>query len=344
MRFKQLESFHYSLFTIHIFTHPLIADSRFPYICRMSSPVICIGATLIDELYFCHEKTVAATSNPAVMKRYAGGVTRNIAQQLASLEIPVQLITVLGNDPDGEWLKEDCMKNAIGMDAVRRVDDNTGKYASILDADGSLYAAACTDPCGKYLDPVFLREQTGLLNSAFMIIADTNLAEESLSWLAAFSREKNIPLLIEPVSVAKACKLSRVDISGIFMITPNEDELPSLCKDIHDSIGGCMQELFERGVENIWLRKGEQGSEIFNRKENIALHAPVISITDSTGAGDAALAGWVAAYYHGYDAVKCLQAGHTLAIEVLQVHGAVIPGFTKEQLFHSIKKYYPDEQ
>ena len=310
----------------------------------MPSPVICIGATLVDELFFCNEKTVAATSNPAVLKRYAGGVIRNIAHHLALLEIPVQLITVLGNDADGEWLMGDCKKNGIGLDAVFRVDDNTGKYASILDADGSLYAAACTDPCGKYLNPEFLQQQIDILVTAALIIADTNISGDTLSWLAAFCRGKDIPLLIEPVSVAKAKKLARVDISGVFMLTPNEDELPSLCNMAYQNVQACLEELFQRGVKNIWLRKGEKGSEIFSKEISISLHAPGISVTDSTGAGDAALAGWVAAWYWGLDPLKCLQAGHALAVNTLQVHGAVITDITKEKLFHSIKKYYPDEQ
>ena len=310
----------------------------------MPSPVICIGATLVDELFFCNEKTVAATSNPAVLKRYAGGVVRNIAHHLALLEIPVQLITVLGNDPDGEWLKNDCEKNGIDMDAVLWVNDNTGKYASILDADGSLYAAACTDPCGKYLNQEFLQQKKAILGTAAMIIADTNISEDTLAWLADYCREKNIPLLVEPVSVAMAGKLAAIDISGIFMLTPNEDELPSLCNIAHQNVLDCLEELFKRGVKNIWLRKGEKGSQFFNKESCFALHAPQITVTDSTGAGDAALAGWVAAYSWGSDPLKCLKAGHALAVEVLQVHGAVIASITKEKLFHSIKKYNPDEQ
>ena len=169
-------------------------------------------------------------------------------------------------------------------------------------------------------------------------------ATESLARVYAAAEEKNIQLLVEPVSVAKARKLSGIDISGIFMITPNEDELPSICNVPHKNIQDCLEELFQRGIKNIWLRKGEKGSEIFNKGNNLSLAVPAINVIDSTGAGDAALAGWAAAHHWGLSPVKCLQAGHTLAIEVLQVHGAVITDISKEKLLHSIKKYYQDEQ
>jgi len=163
-----------------------------------------------------------------------------------------------------------------------------------------------------------------------------------LSWLAKFSRQNNIPLLIDPVSVVKARKLAAIDISGIFMITPNEDELSSVCSGEFQNTNAGIESLLQRGVQNIWLRKGEQGSEIFSKGTSLRLPVPVINIKDSTGAGDAALAGWAAAYYHGLQPLQCLQAGHTLAMEVLQVQGAIMPGITKEKLFGLIKKYYPN--
>ncbi len=309
----------------------------------MSSPVICIGAALIDELYFCSEQTIAATSNPAKLKRSAGGVARNIAHQLALLEVPVQLITVLGNDPDANWLLEDCRKNNIGTEFLLQVVDGTGKYASILNPDGSLFVAACSDLCEIYISPEFLMKQDRCLSTACMIIADTNLSIETLKWLASFCNQKNIPLLIEPVSVSKAKKLADMDMAGVFMITPNEDELISLCKHPAQNVNEALKELFQRGVKKIWLRKGAAGSEIFGKDGGLSLAAPTISITDSTGAGDAALAGWAAARYMGFDEMQCLKTGHALAFEVLQVNGAVANTVTKEKLFKAVKKYYPDE-
>ena len=276
----------------------------------MASPVICIGAALVDELFFCMDNTVAGTSNPAILKRYAGGVAGNIARHLAMLGIPVDLITVLGNDADGHWLKNECNQNGIGTDHILWVNDSTGKYASVLNADGSLYVAACTDPCGKYLDVAFLQQPEHFLSTATLIIADTNLPADTVQWLASFCRKMNIILLVEPVSVVKAKKLAEADLTGIFMLTPNEDELPSLCKQVHQHITESIEELHQRGVKKIWLRKGADGSEIFGKDSNLSLHAPSITIKDSTGAGDAALAGWAAAWYMGMDEQQCLRAGH----------------------------------
>ena len=72
----------------------------------MSNPVICIGAALVDELFHATGEMLLATTNEAMVTKTAGGVSRNIAHQLAILGVRVQLISVFGNDSDGDWLKQ----------------------------------------------------------------------------------------------------------------------------------------------------------------------------------------------------------------------------------------------
>ena len=308
----------------------------------MSSPVICIGATLIDELFFCKEEAVAATSNPAFVKRAAGGVVCNIARHLGLLNIPVELITIVGNDTDGNWLRSEIEKCNVGTQHLIEVEVPTGKYVSILNKDGSLYAAACSDVSVEYLTPQALQLYASLLSTASLIVSDTNLSVAAITWLSAFCKQKNIRLILEPVSVLKAKKLATADVSGIFMVTPNEDELPHLSSTPHRERDCLLEEILHRGIENIWLRKGVNGSSVYSKGIAVDLDAASISVLDTTGAGDAALAGWIAADHLGMEELKCLQAGHTLAFEVLQIKGAILENINQQKLFTLIQKYYPD--
>jgi pseudouridine kinase len=51
---------------------------------------------------------ILASTVEASINKTAGGVARNIAHQLTLLGVEVQLITVFGNDADGDWLKQVC--------------------------------------------------------------------------------------------------------------------------------------------------------------------------------------------------------------------------------------------
>ena len=61
----------------------------------MTKPVICIGAAFIDELFHAKEEMLLATTNVAFVTKTAGGVSRNIAHQLALLGVSVQLAHTL---------------------------------------------------------------------------------------------------------------------------------------------------------------------------------------------------------------------------------------------------------
>ena len=50
---------------------------------------------------------------PASVTKTAGGVSRNIAHQLALLGVDVQLISVFGNDSDGDWLKQSARMQVL---------------------------------------------------------------------------------------------------------------------------------------------------------------------------------------------------------------------------------------
>ena len=307
----------------------------------MNKSVLCIGATLVDELYFCENNIIAASSNPAQKATSIGGVISNIAQHLALLEVKPAIITAIGNDADGVYIKDSFLKRGIVCDQSIIADATTGKYVSILQPDGNLYVAVCEDNCGKYISVAYLETKTEYINSFDLLIIDTNLENKTIQWLIHFAKNHNKQLIIEPVSVAKAAKLEALDLNGVFMITPNEEELTAMCGT--DTLKEQqLTSLFDRGLKTIWLRKGEKGSVLFTAEQSLTLSVPSIQIVDSTGAGDAALAGWIFGYVNGEDEMTCLQLGHTLALEILKSKGTVDASLAPSTLYKYKKTYYND--
>jgi pseudouridine kinase len=307
----------------------------------MSNPVICIGAALVDELFHANEEIIAATAIDAQVTKTAGGVSRNIANQLAVLGVPVQLITVVGNDGDGDWLKKSCADAGVKTDAIITRNGLSGKYTGILNVDGSLFTAFLTNAAIDLITPAHLEKHKDLLKTASYLLADANINIDTADWLLSFSKETGIPFILEPVSVPPARKYKECSLDGLYLITPNEDELPVLCED-----GGAMtqqqvEELFTRGVQNIWLHNGKHGSVLYTREKAISLHAPTIEVVDCTGAGDGSLSGFLLGKHLGWEDLECMKLAHTLSAEILQVNGATVKDLNQEKLLGLISKYYP---
>ena len=306
--------------------------------------VVCIGAVLIDELFHCNENVIQATSNPSLYKKNIGGVMGNIARHLSLLNINTEFITVLGNDTDAHYIIDHCTKLGLSLKHACRIDQATGKYVAIHEPDGQLYTAVCTDTLTHLITADFLESKKDVFSSADLIVADTNLEMEALVWLNNFSSKENKKLIIEPVSVIKARKINALPLNGIFMITPNELELQSILQNENANVHQLSSTLIENGIQQIWVRKGSEGSVIYNYNSQLELGVPEIKIIDSTGAGDAALAGWIFAHINDFNEIDCLKIAHSFAMDILQIEGAVDTGITKEKLITSFRKYYDEHE
>ena len=308
----------------------------------MSNPVICIGAAFIDELFHAKEPMLLATTNDAVVTKTAGGVSRNIAHQLALLGVPVQLISVFGNDSDGDWLKKCCTDAGVKLDGSITKEGLSGKYTGILNVDGSLFSAFLTNAANHLITPYHLGKHIDLLKTASYILADANINVDTAEWLLAFSNETGIPFILEPVSVPPARKYRDVKLKGLHLITPNEDELPVLCSEKSFFTQQQVDELLQRGVQQIWLHNGKHGSALYSSGKSVSLHAPDIELVDCTGAGDGSLSGFILGKFLGLDDLGCLKLAHTLSAEILQVNGAIATLLNQEKLLQQVSKYYPD--
>ena len=122
----------------------------------MPKPVICIGAALVDELFHATGELLLSTTTDATVTKTAGGVSRNIAHQLALLGVPVQLVSAFGNDSDGDWLKQVSKDAGVKLDASITRKGLSGKYTGILSADGSLYTAFLTNASNHLITPSHL--------------------------------------------------------------------------------------------------------------------------------------------------------------------------------------------
>lgn len=308
----------------------------------MSKPVICIGAALVDDLYHAHDSMMMHTTNEVTQTRTAGGVARNIAHQLSLLDIPVQLISVFGKDNDGDWLKQVCNDSGIQLDASIMDASVTGKYTALIDKDGSMFTALLTNAALHLITPEYLQKHESLLITAAYLLVDANISVESMNWLIRFANLNSIRMIIEPVSVPPAKKIAACNFEGLYLITPNEDELPSLCSDAATTTDEQVQELLGKGIQYVWLHKGKLGSALYKKTETLQLNAPMANVVDCTGAGDGSVSGFILSKYFGKDNLNSLRTAHTLSAEILQVHGAIATHLNQEKLLNSVSKYYEE--
>jgi pseudouridine kinase len=216
----------------------------------------------------------------------------------------------------------------------------TGHYTAILSPGGELFIGAAASHLENEIDNGFLNSVRNEISSSSLVLIDCNLSEDAIEFLTGFCRENAIPCIIEPVSVPKSRKLKNADLENVLLITPNRDELAAI-SGINESENSekHLEALNRRGVKYTWTRNGNEGSRIYSGQEVISLPAPEVKVADTTGAGDASLAGWVHAWLQNKSMKECLAYGHALAGLILETEGAILDSLNPSLLEEKISKH-----
>ena len=288
-----------------------------------SGTVVVIGGANIDVKARIAGTTVPATSNPGTSATLsAGGVGRNIAHNLARLGIATRLISIVGRDAEGDRLLAETERAGVDVAQVKRGKAPTGLYSAVLDRTGELVIGVSAMAILDELTPADLQKRAATIDGAAFIVADCNLRPDCLKWLLARTRQRKIPILLEPVSVPKAAKLMPLLRTGLRLhtMTPNLKQLEALAGATLRTAAHLRHAtltLHDRGIENILIGLGPKGAALSCRTGEATLFqqipAAMRAATDVTGGGDALVAGYVAAVMGGTPPIGAAVFGQAAA-------------------------------
>lgn len=323
------------------------------YILSERPPVVVVGGANLDIKARSSAAAIAHTSNPGHTSTTPGGVARNIAENLARLGTPTQLIAAIGRDPYGERLLADTRAAGVLLDHVHRAEHPTGSYTAVLDADGELLLAVADMTATDDLRPEHLQSARELIARAALLVLDGNLPAATTAHLLDLAYAGDVRVVIDPVSVPKAARLAPLlrPERPIFALTPNRDELRALTggTDLGETdaaLADAAGVLHERGVRHVWIRLGASGSLLSTRTpsgpgqteaELYRLAAEPAEVQDVTGAGDAMLAAFAYALLAGHDPAEAARHGHAAAALTLQSTHTVRPDLTERLLAEALR-------
>ncbi|MBM6402718.1 carbohydrate kinase family protein [Phycicoccus sp. CSK15P-2] len=306
----------------------------------MPSPrrVVVVGGAVVDVKLRTAGPAVLGTSNPGMMETTVGGVGRNIAEGLARLGTPTVLVAAVGDDPAADAVLARTTAAGVGCEHLVRSAHPTGTYTAVLDHAGDLVVAVADMRASDELTADDLTAVHTLLEGAGALVLDANPPPEVLSRLVQLARDAGVPVVLEPVSVAKSGALAGVPAPDrpVALVTPNVDELAALVgrpvPDAETDVLAAAGELHRRGVSTVWVRRGAAGS-LVSTTEDGAVRAVAVGTTggpvvDVTGAGDAMTAGYVHALLGGSGVVEAARAGQVCAALTCASPDTVRPDLT----------------
>ena len=219
------------------------------------------------------------------------------------------MLTAFGDDINGQRVAASCAE--LGIDAshaCRVTGGTTSTYLYLMDAQGEMALAVSDMEICKKITPAYLASNLSLLQNAQFIIADANIPQESLIYLA---ENCTAPLFCDPVSTAKASKLRPI-LHRIHTLKPNRLEaelLSGVTIETEADMKKAADKLLELGIHRWFISLGADG--MYAAMGDERLHLPNLpgNMVNTTGCGDAAMGaiGW--AYLEGMNLKETALAG-----------------------------------
>ena len=272
---------------------------------------------------------VPADSVPGQVTLGCGGVARNIAHNLRLMGHEVKFVSTYGGETFGEMCWNECQ--AIGLDLTlsqRCEGERNGLYLCVNDQTGDMIAAVADTDIIARISPEFLDARLDDIKASAVVIADTNISTEALQFLID---QCTAPLMVDTVSTAKAPRVikalqqSRTHCLHALKLNLQEAQAVTGC----DSAKDAANHLTALGVNQVFITLGGDGVYCSDGTRHEHMKAIPTRVINTTGAGEAFIAGVAHAQMGNTPFPECAHTGLKAAHATLLSPQTVNPDINK---------------
>ncbi|EKE04750.1 MAG: hypothetical protein ACD_20C00007G0011 [uncultured bacterium] len=264
-----------------------------------SIDIISIGESMIEL------STNESLTYAQILNKYYGGDTVCAAVAAARLGSKVGYITRVGNDFFKDFLLDSWQAENIDINYVRLVDGNNGLYFISRQQSGEKQFAyyrkksaasslSVDDIPEEYIERASIIYSTGITQSI------SNSAKDAVKKAFTIAKEKGCTVAYDPnyrpqlwsISEAKEAMEEVIDYVDIIFLNTAHDAEKLIGISSPDKV---IKYFWDRGVNTVVTKMGQNGSTIGYNGEMNHLQSCVTNIVDTTSAGDA----YNGAFLHG---------------------------------------------
>lgn len=289
--------------------------------------VICLGEAITDIItqgvHDIRMENEYHLSREILIK--TGGDALNNAIDLATMGHQVAYVGRVSRDLCGEMIMKTCIDKGVDMSHVIRTDTPQTKMNILLSDNGErsfLYSSGVSAEFTADDFDVALLCHTKIIQFSSTFHMTAFDGERGALSLMKKAKEKNVITAMDVTtdfsrrwnSILSPC----YPLLDYFMPSEEQAALISGTDDPEE-----MARFFlERGVGRVVIKLGARGSYYADREEAFYCGCHKITVKDTTGAGDAFVAGFLSGVLQGLSAKSCVQLATTASAFVVQEVGA----------------------
>jgi pseudouridine kinase len=283
-------------------------------------PVVVVGTIFVDLKCFPKYELNFRGRNPGITQFYHGGVGRNVAETMALLGSGVRFSASVQEGGIGHEVLSRLNEAGVEIDGINvsAAPDAHGMWVAILHRDGDLACSISQSPNAIYMEEAWHRHGARLLDGARLVVLEFDISDKLAEAVLDDAAAADIPVVGLPGNF-EAIRRRPDLLSRLHTFVCNQTEAEELWGERPvvsvPAAKEAAKALLARGLEQVVVTLGAQGSVAMAQGWDEPCHVPAlqVDVVDTTGAGDAFVAGLSDALAHGANLRLAVQAAARVA-------------------------------
>lgn len=299
--------------------------------------IVVIGDVFIDIKGYSTSPYIPYGRNAGTIVQIHGGVGRNVAEDIANVELAPTFISAVDNDSMGEDVIRKLNRHKVNTQYMKKVENGMGTWLAVFDHEGDVVGSISKRPDHRWIEQILDEHGDEIFQDADSVAIEIDLDKEIVKKTFSYAEKynKKVYALVSNMSIA----IERRDfIRRTECFVCNQQEAGILFSEDYENL--TAEELSEILVERIRSAKipkmvvtmGEQGAVYADQNGDRGVYPALkVDVIDTTGAGDAFFSGVCLGLTYGKTLREACGIGTRLSSTVICTSENICPRFMPEE-------------
>ncbi|KAH3766655.1 carbohydrate kinase family protein [Pelomyxa schiedti] len=304
--------------------------------------LVALGSTCVDQIFTLDDiMRLELTDRSGTSKKYLaievstklnvrnvafypGGSAANIAVDLSFIGLKTAFFGGIGRDPPGQSCKGDFTKNNVNIECLAEFSTATGLSVILITPWGRDRSIMAFKGSSDLYSKDFVKPEVLLRAKCFVwtsLTSDSGIG--AIEYCLDLCRANNIMCCGAPsISIIQRRKAEAIKLLQKSKITSlNEEELEALTGQTDIRVG--IDILLGWGLTVVQITMGKLGAYLAHCASNklVRTKPPPVTVTDTTGAGDASMAGLIYGLLNNKEPHICAQYAAAMSAMEIETVG-----------------------
>lgn len=300
--------------------------------------ITVIGNVFVDIKGFPEDVYIPGGRNAGSVEFVHGGVGRNVAEDIANLELRPRFVSMVDDTSEGAEVLRKLNNHKVDTRFVPAVPNGMGMWLAVFDETGDVVGAISKRPDMTALINLVEEKGDEIFADCDSIVVEMDLDKDIIKSVFKYAEKynKRVYAVVANMSIASQRRdfLQSIDC---FVCNVEEAGILFLCELEKLSIEELCDELSRRVVNAkipaMVVTVGSKGAVYADMHGDKGFYpARRVNVRDTTGAGDAFFAGVAVGLTYGKSMRDAVELGTRLAASVITVSENVCPRFLPREL------------